>query len=149
MNQVDATDFPTRSTALANEIRSQKPDLVGLQEVALWRTAPDPDLGPQLSGIPVATDVEYDFLQLLLDKLNANGQLYKAVVVKPEFDFEAPVNDDGNGSGFAGADRNARLTMRDVILARKGVKTSKPKSGTYNNLLQVSVSGFPIDVTRG
>ena len=41
--------------------------------------------------------------------------------------------------------------MRDVILVKQnaGVKTRKPSQGTFPTLLQVSVSGFPIDVTRG
>ncbi len=40
--------------------------------------------------------------------------------------------------------------MRDVILARKGVKTSKPKSGSYDHLLGVLVGGaVPTNVTRG
>ena len=40
LREVTANDFPTRAKGLAKEIRSERPDLVGLQEVALWRTAP-------------------------------------------------------------------------------------------------------------
>ena len=157
INQVDATDFPTRAKGLAAEILGQKPDLVGLQEVADWRERTP----ASLSGVfpPTATTVRYDFLQLLLDKLNANTpNLYRAVVVKPEFDFETPANENGvadDGTDFGAtlgndAEINIRLTMRDVILARKGVKTSAPKSGTYNHLLGVLVGGaVPTDVTRG
>jgi endonuclease/exonuclease/phosphatase family metal-dependent hydrolase len=72
-------------------------------------------------------------------------------VVKEEFDFESPVNDDGNGSGITGADHDGRLTMRDVIIARVGkrVKTSNPTSGTFNSLLKVTPAGQNINVTRG
>jgi endonuclease/exonuclease/phosphatase family metal-dependent hydrolase len=144
-NQVDRTNFPVRAGALAKEIKKRKPDLVGMQEVALWRTAPTSlDVFP-----PKATTVEYDFLDLLLDKLNGSGKKkklkYKAVVEKPEFDFETPINDDGS----PGPDHNERLTMRDVILAKKGVKTSHETSGTFDTLLRVSVAGLPVDVTRG
>src|SRR5262245_7871830 len=37
--QVDVNSFPTRAKGLAAEIRKANPDLVGMQEVALWRTA--------------------------------------------------------------------------------------------------------------
>ena len=33
-----ATDFPTRSRAIAREVALTRPALIGLQEVALWRT---------------------------------------------------------------------------------------------------------------
>ena len=169
-NQVDATNFPLRAQALAAEIKQRDPDLVGMQEVALWRTSPtNLDYDP-----PSATTVEYDFLQLLLDNLNsgkcakskgkgkakgktakskASCDRYRVVVTKDEFDFEAPVNDNGPYPGGLGAiDHNLRLTMRDVILARDGagVKTSKPISGTFPTLLRVVVGGaVNVDVTRG
>src|SRR5688572_225895 len=34
---VVATDFPTRAQALAAEVRQTRPDVIGLQEVTLWR----------------------------------------------------------------------------------------------------------------
>src|SRR5688572_21272114 len=56
---VDATNFPLRSTLLAAEIAVQRPDVVGLQEVALWRSGPL-ELGA--IGTANATVVDYDFL---------------------------------------------------------------------------------------
>ncbi len=61
---VDQTDFPLRAQRLAAEIDKRKPDLIGLQEVALWRHGP---LGAE------ATTVDYDFLRLLLAALHARG----------------------------------------------------------------------------
>src|SRR4051794_41270666 len=40
LREVTANDFPVRAQGLANEILEKRPDLVGLQEVALWRTGP-------------------------------------------------------------------------------------------------------------
>ena len=159
IRQVEATNFPVRAKGLAKEILSVKPDLVGMQEVALWRTAP-PSLGPVFSGKPEATTVKYDFLQLLLEQLNKGKKQYRAVVVQPEFDFEAPANangvaGDGPGGGMgvlANTETNERLTMRDVILARVGaeVKTSKPESDVYSHLLTVKVAGgTAVTINRG
>jgi endonuclease/exonuclease/phosphatase family metal-dependent hydrolase len=158
VRQVEATNFPVRAKGLAKEILSEEPDLVGLQEVALWREAP-PSLGPVLSKTPSATTVKYDFLALLLAQLNKGKQNYKPVVVQDEFDFEAPADANGipgDGPGGAGilanAEVNGRLTMRDVILARigAGVQTSNPKSGNFVHPLIVKVAGSTeIPVTRG
>jgi endonuclease/exonuclease/phosphatase family metal-dependent hydrolase len=159
LRQVEASNFPVRAKGLAKEIRTEKPDLVGLQEVALWRTAA-PSLGPVFSGRPEATTVKYDFLQLLLAQLNKGKQLYKPVVVQDEFDFEAPadangVPGDGPGGGqgvLANAEINGRLTMRDVILKRlhSGVVTKSPESGNFASPLVVTVAGSKeVPVTRG
>lgn len=158
VRQVEATNFPVRAKGLAKEILETEPDLVGLQEVALWREAA-PSLGPIFSGKPSATTVKYDFLKLLLAQLNKKGTKYRAVVVQDEFDFEAPANANGvpgdgpGGTGIlANTEINGRLTMRDVILARTraGVVTSKPSSGNFINPLVVKVAGSTeVAVTRG
>jgi endonuclease/exonuclease/phosphatase family metal-dependent hydrolase len=147
LHQVDQNKFQVRAKGLATEILSKRPDLVGLQEVALWRTGPCKVIVPPNPF--EAKHVRYDFLKLLLHQLNAHGKHYRAVVVQPEFDFETEANTDG--SADHSCDTNARLTMRDVILARRhaGVKATNAHGGHYDTLLQVKVSGVPIDVTRG
>jgi endonuclease/exonuclease/phosphatase family metal-dependent hydrolase len=156
LRTVDASNFPVRAKGLAQEILEQEPDLVGLQEAALWRTAPPSLLA--LKAPPSATTVKYDFLAELLKQLNKKGATYRAVVVNPEFDFEAPANYDGLPGGGPGAgplvntEINARLTMRDVILARvgAGVHTSNPQKGHYSALLVEKVAGTAeVPVTRG
>ena len=156
--QVEATNFPVRAKGLAKEILGEEPDLVGLQEVALWRTAA-PTLGPVFSGTPEATTVKYDFLKLLLAQLNKGKAKYRAAVVQDEFDFEAPANANGipgdgpGGTGLlANAEINGRLTMRDVILVRlrSGVVVSNAKSGNFLHPLVVKVAGAKeVAVTRG
>src|SRR5215203_2611677 len=126
LREVTANDFPVRARGLAAEIRAEAPDLVGLQEVALWRTGP-PSIQPLLSG-PSATTVRYDYLQELLAELNQGkaGPHYEVVVVQQEFDLEAPADENGVAGdgpaeqGIANAEINGRLTMRDVILAKRG-----------------------------
>jgi len=151
LKQVDENDFRVRAQGLAREILANRPDLVGLQEVALWRTGPctENPLPPK------ATHVRYDYLKLLLGALNRGAIRYRAAAVEPEFDFEVYVDSDGNPATSApgcpfGSELNGRLTMRDVILARVGrVRTSHATGGHFRTLLAVRPAGVAIDVTRG
>jgi endonuclease/exonuclease/phosphatase family metal-dependent hydrolase len=156
LNQVDQNDFAQRAKGLAAEIKAKKPDLVGLQEAALWRTAPCTE-----NPIPPkATTVRYDYVALLLRELNKGGKHYRVVISQPEFDFEVYANTDGNESTAGpgcplGSEINGRLTMRDAILARVGgnaktkVRTAKAKAGHFDTLLRVKPAGVTVDVTRG
>lgn len=150
LNQVDANNFPVRAKGLAKEITTQKPDIVGLQEASLWRTEPC-DQSPLP---PKATTVRYDYIKSLLSQVNKTAKLYRVAVVKNEFDFEVWANTDGNESTSGpgcpnGSEINGRLTMRDAILVRKGVKVAKPRTGTFSTLLRVKPAGVNIDVSRG
>ena len=106
---VQATDFPERAEVLAEEIAEFDPHVVGLQEVELWRSQIPGD-GP---ATPAAT-VEFDFLALLLDALEARGRQYEPVAVVTNFDVEAPRLDFSSPNFL----QDVRLTDRDVILAR-------------------------------
>jgi hypothetical protein len=155
LREVDQTDFPRRSVGLAAEIDQHRPDLIGLQEVAWWRTAPQP--GPPAQGADgqfTATTDKYNFLQILLDALSARGLSYEVAVEKTEFDFEAPADYDNNpGTGLAGGEIQGRLTMRDVILVNEDSKVKaklrNPQTGTYASLFTPTISGIEVPVTRG
>jgi endonuclease/exonuclease/phosphatase family metal-dependent hydrolase len=154
LDEVDRNSFGVRAQGLAQEIRRRNPHLVGLQEAALWRTqsctaSPIP---------PSASDVRYDYVDLLLEELNEDRpkrKRYKVVVSQDEFDFEIYVNADGDESTSApgcqfGSEFNGRLTMRDVILKRRGgVRTRRARSDSFETLLRVTPAGVPVDVTRG
>jgi endonuclease/exonuclease/phosphatase family metal-dependent hydrolase len=150
LREVTANNFPVRAEGLADEILAAKPDLVGLQEVALWRTGPvNFDV---LTKGPSATTVRYDYLAELLAELNRGPDRYEVVVVQNEFDLEAPGDEDENpATGPLGADVNGRLTMRDVILARRGagVQTKNEQSANFATNLVVTVAGAPVTVKRG
>jgi endonuclease/exonuclease/phosphatase family metal-dependent hydrolase len=155
LREVTANNFPLRAEGLADEILEAEPDLVGLQEVALWRTAP-PSLTPVVTGVPTATTVRYDYLQELLAELNQGKTRYEVVVVQNEFDLEAPADEngvpnDGPNPLIADAEINGRLTMRDVILARHGagVQVKNPQSANFATNLVVPVAGVPVTVKRG
>ncbi|HEX2096006.1 MAG TPA: endonuclease/exonuclease/phosphatase family protein [Solirubrobacterales bacterium] len=154
LRQVIANEFPTRAEGLADEILATRPDLVGLQEVALWQTTPITPAGEALT---------IDYLQLLLDELNegngkdGNGKpQYRVVVVQDEFDLEAPADangiaGDGPGGELANAEVMGQLTMRDVILARHGagVHTWNEQGGNFKTLLQLPIAGQAVSVKRG
>jgi endonuclease/exonuclease/phosphatase family metal-dependent hydrolase len=154
LNEVDETNFPERAKPLAKEIAESEPDLVGLQEVALWRQQIPSDLPPEFGGTP-ATEVKYDFLALLLQELEAIDVHYEVVVVQEEFDQELPADLDGSNDtgGFLGAELDGRLTMRDVILAKKGSAvrpTGETDGAHYTNLFSSVIGGFVlIPVERG
>jgi endonuclease/exonuclease/phosphatase family metal-dependent hydrolase len=149
-NQLERTNYPERSVALAAEIKREKPDLVGLQEVAQWHTQVPSDLGgpPIGPGTVPASDLKYDFLDLLTGKL---GSKYKVAGVQQEFTGELPADVNGvdEPGSVAGEDLDVRLTMRDAILVRKGVKAKKFKSANYDAAFQTDVSGIPVTADRG
>ena len=151
-NEMQSTKFAERAKPLAREIKRSKADLVGLQEVALWRKQTPSDLGgpPQNPNGKPATQVEQDFLAILKRELKRS---YKVVVVQKEFDAELPVDQDGSDAtgGLFGADFDARLTMRDVILVRRGskVKLGKKRKGHFTTRYEPNVGGFVLPVDRG
>ena len=161
-NEMQSTRFADRALPLAREIKRSKADLVGLQEVALWRKQTPSDGGaPPISPIATAkpaTQVEQDFLAILRNALRKVGAQYRVVVVQEEFDAELPVDVDGSDATGAGplaafgADFDARLTMRDVILVKRGskVKLGKTRKGHFKTRYEPTIGGLiTIPVDRG
>jgi hypothetical protein len=154
--QVLANNFPLRAEGLADEILKTGPDLVGLQEVALWTTSPISPAGKALT---------LDYLDLLLDELNQGKGTkgkgkprYRVVVVQNEFGAEAPadvngIKDDGPPLPEFGNDAEVvgKLTMRDVILARRGagVQTWNEDGGNFEHLLELPIGGQTVPILRG
>jgi endonuclease/exonuclease/phosphatase family metal-dependent hydrolase len=157
-NELQRTKFAERAVPLAREIKRSKADLVGLQEVALWRTQTPSDGGAPpispLAGATPATHVEQDFLAILRAQL---GRSYKVAVVQQEFDAELPVDADGSDAtgtgplaGF-GADFDARMTLHNVILVKRSsrVRIGKTRTGSYKTRFEPDVGGVTIPVDRG
>ena len=82
------TDFPQRAQAIAELVADDRPDVLGLNEVARWETAPW-TLVPTPSGpVPVVTGpytTTYDFEEILLDALAAEGEQYTVVARNANF----------------------------------------------------------------
>jgi endonuclease/exonuclease/phosphatase family metal-dependent hydrolase len=151
---VDRTNFPRRSELLADEIAKAKPDLVGLQEVALWRSGPlelPPPLGTTPLGTTNSTEVDYDFLRILLRDLRREGSPYRPVVVQEEMDLESPAFLGNPAAGTVTQGRDIRLTMRDVILLRAGsdLRVLDKGGAHYDTKVPVSVGGTNLEILRG
>ncbi|MGH2668243.1 MAG: endonuclease/exonuclease/phosphatase family protein, partial [bacterium] len=140
---VQATTFPERAEALADEIAAADPHLVGLQEVSLIRTQFPGDF---LVGNPTpAEDVAFDFLALLMGALEARGLDYRAVATSRGIDIELPMF-----TGFTTPLADARLTDHEVILARSDVAVSDVQERNFTVNLAVPVGGGPpIPILRG
>ena len=146
---VDDTDFTVRAGLLADEIAATEPDLIGLQEVAWWRHGP---LELQKVGEANATVTDYDFLQMLLDELNASGVEYVPVSIAARADVEAPSFTGSPFDGTIGADaRDVRLTMRDVVLmhVEDGLTALDEGQAVFDVNLEVALLGNTISFDRG
>jgi endonuclease/exonuclease/phosphatase family metal-dependent hydrolase len=145
---VDQTNFPVRARLLAREVVATKPDLVALQEVALWRHGP-----LELNQIAVANaaTVDIDFLQILMDELAAQGASYTVVKVQQEADVEAPSFVGTNPFGPTADASDIRLTMRDAILMKvdPGLTALDSGSANYATRFTVGIGQLSYTFLRG
>lgn len=136
--QMVSTDFPRRAEAIAEQLAEHDPEVVGLQEVAMWRKGP--------LGGPLETT--YDFLPILLDALADEGLDYEAVATNANFGTVQPVP--------ISATEQAAFLDRDVILARadlpaSALKVSNPQSDLFDATLTIPtrIPGLSFEVPRG
>lgn len=132
--QATRTNQPgKRMKLIAREIAKSKPDLVGLQEVSLWRTGPKGDSAP-------ATNVAVDYLKVITKRLKALHAPYRVVTVRRQFNVEGP-SDEGV---------DIRLTLGNAVLARKGVKTSKVRSADFKTTTPIPTASIgTVTIKRG
>ncbi len=101
--ELQASNFETRAGLLAAQIALAKPEIVALQEAALWRFGPTPES---------ATRVLYDQLGLLVSALDAEGVPYDVIAVNRLSDLALPGDEIGGALRFT--DRNALLVRSDL-----------------------------------
>ena len=132
---LDSTNFPERAGALARAIAANQPDLVGVQEAALWRTQHPSDFFGDPT--PNATTVAYDLLALLTDSLEARGLHYTVAAVDLTTDIEVPMLTGFDQSGPTFDD--LRLTDRDAVLVREGVPYTDAASSAYGAAIPIEL----------
>jgi hypothetical protein len=144
---VVATNFPARAELVADEILALRPDVVGLQEVSLWRSGAPIVCAPDGSGLgvvnaPVASTVELDYLTTLLAALEARGLSYGVATVTTSIDAEfCSLDPTGATAPF-----DLRYTDRDVVLVRTGLATANASGGLYLAQVEFPIPGTPVVV---
>lgn len=134
ISQILTTDYPQRARKLAELIGAERPHLVGLQEVYIIKVCFDPALTVCL--------VDLDYLDLLLDNLNADAPLYSEAASITNIDLgplpvSLPQPDGTTVSAFVG------LTDRDVTIARADVDTRNPVAANFDAGLPVNIPFLP------
>ena len=117
-------------------MRKTKPDVIGLQEVALWRRGPD---GVKDGSATPSTTTVYDFLAIAARASSARR--YRLGNVQTEADIEAPTN-----LGY-----DVRVTMRDAVLVRKrkGLRIRRRLGGNYTATFEVPTQIGTLTSRRG
>ena len=136
-------NLPERAGSIADEIAATSPELIGLQEVPLYRIDPTGDAA--FGGTNPATVVALDYLTTLQSALAARGQCYNAVASNSLTDVELPAIVSASPLRFI----DIRYTDRDVILARCDVPTSDAQSGVYTAKVVFTVGPTSIPAPRG
>jgi endonuclease/exonuclease/phosphatase family metal-dependent hydrolase len=146
--EVERTDFPQRAEAIAELLADDAPDVLGLNEVALWETAPWALVQTPSGPLPVATGPytpTFDFEQILLDALAAEGEPYTVVASNSNFTsatipIAIPISPT----------LAARFTDHDLILVRddalKHLTVSNARSFNYTDESSFSVNLLGLDV---
>jgi endonuclease/exonuclease/phosphatase family metal-dependent hydrolase len=128
--EIRASNIPGRMELVAAQIAAQKPHIVGLQEVTLWRTGPSPQ---------TATTVLYDQLDLIMAALKKMDVSYEVVAVNRLTDIALPMT--------AGA---LRFTDRDALLVRSDLGPSELHvSDVHTHIYDAVFSLGGLSVTQG
>lgn len=143
---VKANDFNVRAEAIANEIAAARPDVIGLQEVYTWRIQEDGDAA--FGGTVPATQVVYDYLEILRAALAARGLEYAVAATVELSDIEAPIlklPPPAAGDPFS----DIRMTDHEAILVRADAELANAAGGVYAAALPVPTPVGTIVVKRG
>jgi hypothetical protein len=98
--EIQASQPPVRMQGVADQVVDRMPDVFAVEEATLLRIQSPGDIVQ--GGTTPATVVVYDYLQLLVDALQARGAHYAVAATSVEWDIEMPMFElglDGNPTG--------------------------------------------------
>jgi endonuclease/exonuclease/phosphatase family metal-dependent hydrolase len=147
---MQASRIPERVRAAAGLIAQHGADLVGLQEVSLWRSAPA-DRGPRGISPTGPWTTDHDALALLLADLAALGTPYTVAVENTNYSNETiplPVVTPGGLRMAAFSDSDITLVCSRA-LHRGFLGLGPVQRHTFRAKRRVSIGGTPLDVPRG
>ncbi|MFT6264407.1 MAG: endonuclease/exonuclease/phosphatase family metal-dependent hydrolase [Oleiphilaceae bacterium] len=144
---VQATNFPERAQALADEIERRRPHVIGLQEVSQWFIGPADSL---VGGTSPATEVVYDYLDILMVALAERDLDYVVASSIDNADLELPMVTGTDATGYP-TFADIRLHDRDVILVKNTARVSfsNEYSANFTTNGTVDIAGSEIEFTRG
>ena len=155
-NEMQSTKFAERAEPLAREIKRSKADLVGLQEVALWRTQTPSDLGapptePERASRPRRSSRTSSRSSSASSRRSAPAT--RSWSCSGSSTPSCPVDQDGNDATGRRLRRRVRRAAhdarRDPRPQRSKVKLGKTRSGHYTTRYEPNVGGIVLPVDRG
>jgi len=143
--EIAASQPDVRLGGVADAIVARMPDIVAVEEATLLRNQSPGDL--IVGGTSPATNVVFDYVQILLDELAARGAHYAVASAADEWEVEMPMFNLQTGSidDVRQTDREAILVRTD--LPRGQLRVSNPQDGHFNNVIVFSSIG--LELTRG
>ena len=134
--QLAATDFEQRAHAVARLVVREGVDVLGVQEVTRWGSA------PVLAGGGLGPDEPVvDFLPLLLDAFEAEGAPYDVHAVNENFAGGLPVGDEW-----------LSILGANVVLVRRGgaFTVTGERTGTFDTVLDMptGIDGVVFPISR-
>jgi endonuclease/exonuclease/phosphatase family metal-dependent hydrolase len=121
---VQRTDFARRAVALAGEIAATGPDVIGIQEAAVWRAG---------------EEVAADHLELLEAELERRGLRYRRAAVKENGSVALP-----SATGIL-----VGLADREALLVREELDVSNVQTGAFANALAMETAQGSFSLARG
>jgi hypothetical protein len=151
-DQVTATDFTKRAPALAVDVASAHPDVIGIQEATTWQCRP---------GLFSPTTTVYDFTQQFLDATKQAGTPYVVASANggtaanpgytiPPIPFLTRIHDPETFQPLFGTDdADCGFVIADVLAVRADLAGSVLAAGTNDYRTKADVVPVAFTITRG